>query len=409
MNNNTCLLIYNHPIVASAPTIMDHVNSFNMYSVNDFININTNYGFPPILNSYKFDIIVLHYSLFGKYPFLLSKHFIDYIKDQSSSIKIAFFQDEHQYCLQRFNLINDLKISVIFSLLEEQNLDKVYGRCENVKYKFTTLTGYVSDELKSKSSLFTKPFNERSVDFGYRARDLSFVMGKGAQEKTNIAIKFAELCVGKKYKLDLSSSENSRLHGDEWYRFVANCKAMLGVEAGVSIFDINGEAFAECKSYLNVNPGCTFEEIYNAVLRKYELSDENVYYRTISPRVFEAAAFKVCMVMFEGSYSGLLQPYIHYIPLRKNFSNIEEVFDTFNNLDRCKSITENAYSHLIKKNVYTFNNFIKEFDSKIKLIGAKNIVLNQDFKPLDIALLKLHKKFSFKFKIKRILKKFLLK
>ena len=47
--------------------------------------------------------------------------------------------------------------------------------------------------------------------------------------------------------------------------------------------------------------------------------------RTISPRHFEAAAFRVCQVLFEGRYAGVMEPMRHYIPLRKDFSNFDEV------------------------------------------------------------------------------------
>jgi hypothetical protein len=232
-------------------------------------------------------------------------------------------------------------------------------------------------------------------------------MGKGAQEKNNIHIRFAKFCEGKNYNLDLSASNKTRIYGDDWYRFVANCKAMLGVEAGVSIFDINGEAVDECTKYLHSNPHCSFDEIYNDVLIKYETSEDNVYYRTISPRIFEAAAFKVCMILFEGSYSGLLQPHIHYIPLKKDFSNISDVFKTFNNSEMCNMLTGNAFNHLIKNNTFTFNLFIQDFDQKINNIISEKNISKQDFHLLDKQISNMQKHYIFKFHLKQKLKKIL--
>ena len=146
---------------------------------------------------------------------LNSRLFLEFLQKQSNSIKIAFFQDEYQFCTERFRLINDLKISVVFSLLEEKYLHSVYNRCECVTHVFNTLTGYVSEDLRKKSILFEKNFHDRTVDFGYRARELSFVMGKGAQEKTEISLKFKQVCTGKDYVLDFDSSNNSRIYGDE--------------------------------------------------------------------------------------------------------------------------------------------------------------------------------------------------
>ena len=51
--------------------------------------------------------------------------------------------------------------------------------------------------------------------------------------------------------------------------------------------------------------------------RRARALDRRVRYRTIGPRHFEAAAMRVCQVLFEGSYSGLMEPMRHYIPVRR--------------------------------------------------------------------------------------------
>ena len=40
--------------------------------------------------------------------------------------------------------------------------------------------------------------------------------------------------------ITISNGEEDRIYGEDWHRFIANCKGMLGVEAGTSIFDIDG-------------------------------------------------------------------------------------------------------------------------------------------------------------------------
>ena len=363
------LLLYRHPITVNAPTIMDHVKSFKLYSVNSYINVNTEFGFPDIIKRYSFDVIIFHYSLFGIYPFSLPSEFIKYVKMAKKSVKVAFFQDEYQYCLQRFKLINDLNISVIYSLLNSENFDKVYGRCKSVKYVFGTLTGYISDDLLNKSEIYGKPFAEREIDFGYRARSLPYLMGEGAQDKTNIGLQFLEYCKNKDYSTDISMSNDSRIYGDDWYRFVGNCKAMLGVEAGVSIFDVDGSAEVECKKFLKKNPNATFRETYDCVLHKFEASPENVKYRMISPRIFETAALRVCMILFEGNYSNLLKPNVHYIALKKDFSNMDSVMSEFHDSQRRKQLVQNAYRDLIESKQFSFQGFVRSVDGDFSNIG----------------------------------------
>ena len=109
----------------------------------------------------------------------------------------------------------------------------------------STLTGYVSDDLLDAAGRFAKPDAQRAVDVGYRGRPLPAYLGRGAQEKTLIGERFAELAAGSGLRLDIAGAEADRLYGDDWYRFLADCRCLLGVESGASAFDLEGEVFAE--------------------------------------------------------------------------------------------------------------------------------------------------------------------
>ena len=87
---------------------------------------------------------------------------------------------------------------------------------------------------------------------------------------------------------------------------------MLGVESGVSAFDLEDEVLTEYAELERASGGVAIEDLTS--LPRWE---DRVYYRTISPRHFEAAAFRVCQVLFEGRYSGVLEPMVHYIPLQE--------------------------------------------------------------------------------------------
>jgi len=67
----------------------------------------------------------------------------------------------------------------------------------------------------------------------------------------------------------------------------------------------------------------------------------------MSPRVFEAAAVRSCQILFEGRYSGILEPMVHYIPLKKDFSNFEEVLRRYRDESIRRELTENAHRDLI--------------------------------------------------------------
>ena len=365
---NGTLLLYHHPLRQSASTIMEHVNAFEQYSHFKFWKVNVELGFPQGLRELPFRALVLHYSLFGIWPYMLNEKFLKYI-EQSQAHKIAFFQDEHRFCQARFAFINRYKIDCIYTLLEPAYFHEVYQKYTTVKKLVYTLPGYVSDDLIALAQIMAKPDKDRMIDIGYRGRRLSFYMGKGGQEKHEIAIGFLQRANGLDLKIDVESDEQCRIYGKGWYKFLANCRAVLGVEAGVSIFDLEDKVRVECGRLISENPIISFEEISKKVLQPWE---GNIPYRTISPRHFEAAAFGVCQILFEGNYSGVMQPMVHYIPLKKDFSNFENVLRMFKDEKLRSKLTENAYCDLIASGKYSYRKFIQEtFDKGLLDCGLK--------------------------------------
>lgn len=368
---NGVLLIYNHPIKDSAATISEHVESFKKYSQEKFYAINTEYNFPSKLNRYAFKAIIFHYSLFAPKQYLLPKRLLRYLERDSISYRIAFGQDEYQYCSLRFDFINKYRISCIYTLLEPSEFKKVYEKYTSVKRIHSTLTGYVSPELINIAKQYHIPYNKRTIDVSYRARHLEFFMGAGAQEKMEIGRRFLEYAVKYNLRCDIKVSNLERFNGLEWHKFLANSKAVLGVEAGVSIFDLEDKVRLECAELVKENPNIDFKTVHDLVLKKWE---NNVYYRQISPRIFEAAALKVVQILFEGKYSNILKPYEHYIPLKKDFSNIDDVVELLKNDEFINKITENAYNDLIASNRFTYKKFIEGVDEELSSISKNGFV-----------------------------------
>jgi len=360
-NINGILLLYHYPLAENASTVMEHVNSFRYHSQFRVWTVNTALGFPTTIGRLRFRVILLHYSLFGV-RYILSDSFLRYLEQHEASYKIAFFQDEHQYCQQRFTFLNHFHVDCVYTLLDPAYFKDVYQKYTRVPKLVTTLTGYVSDELVEKGRKFAKPDYDRRVDVGYRTRQLPFWMGRGSQEKHEIGVRFRQYAKETGLRMDIETAEGHRLYGDEWYRFLGDCKGCLGVEAGVSIFDIEDVVHKEYERLIAENPAITFEEMSERLLNHWE---GNIPYRTISPRHFEAAAFHVCQILYEGDYQGIMKPMVHYIPLKKDFSNFGEVIRLFHDDNFRHQITNNCYRDLIASGQYSYRKFIEGFDQEL--------------------------------------------
>jgi hypothetical protein len=380
---NGILLLYHRPVVQGAPTVMEHVDAFRDGSCFRVWAVNTELGFPRRLPDLDFQIVVLHYSLFGLYPFALSERFIAYLQASRARVKIAFFQDEYRYWPQRSALIEACGISWVYTLLTPPYFADTYLSRTRATRLISTLPGYVGDDLVRLAGRLTRPDRARQVDVGYRARRIGHRWGRGAQEKHLIAEHFLRRAAGSGLRLDISPDEDQRLYGMRYYEFLANCRAVLGVEAGVSIFDIDDVVGPAYERLTARHPGLGFDEVFQALLWQYE---DKIYYRTISPRHFEAAAFRVCQILFEGQYSGILRPMVHYIPLKKDFSNFDLVLQHFRDPSVRETLTENAYRDLIASGTYSYRGFMAGFDAELRAQGFEPTLSAAEIQQVDACL-----------------------
>ena len=354
----------------TASTISEHVSSFRRHSRFPVWEVNTDLPMPPALARYEFAAIVLHYSLFSPTWYMLDEAFRELLH-RASGYKIAFFQDEMRHCDDRFWFLDEFEIDCVYTCLEPPEFDAVYGSRTRVQTLRPNIPGYVDEGLVQAADRFAVADADRTVDVGYRARPLPPWMGRGALEKTEIGHRFRALAAGSELALDIGMEEEDRLYGEDWYRFVANCRGMLGVESGVSAFDLDDRArhdYERLRAERGPEAEITIEELERGPLGEV---DGNVYYRTISPRHFEAAAFGVCQILFEGRYSGAMQPGVHYLPLRKDFSNLEGVIERFKDPAERERITSAARRDLIDSGDYSYRRFIEGFDETVVAAGLK--------------------------------------
>jgi hypothetical protein len=283
------------------------------------------------------------------------------------TLRIAFFQDEMHWCRQRFAFIRDSRIDWIYTLIEPSNWPLVYGKHTPGVRLLYTIPGYVDDDLLALQR-HAKPAAARTVDVGYRGRQLPPHLGRGAQEKHEIGVRFQELASRSGLKLDIESSEDKRIYGEAWHRFLGDCRSALGVEAGTSIFDIDDEVRLAHEAWQRGRRLVPFDVECADLLHRTE---GNIYYRTVSPRHFEAAALGTAQILFPGAYSGILDPARHAILLQKDFSNFDDVLHQLRDPARVAAVAAAANRDLIDSGKYSYAAFIASFDDELRRAGLR--------------------------------------
>lgn len=340
----------------SAGTIVDHVLAFPRYSRHRIWVLNRLGDLPVGLKLERFDGIIIHYSIVISHDHFLTKRARAAIR-HFRGFKAVFVQDDYRWINRTVAAMAYLRVNAIFCLAPQEIVDAVYSPqiLPNVR-KTTVLAGYVPEAL---TRIEPKPYGEREIDVGYRARKLSAWVGSHAQEKWQIADRF--LRDAPRYGLicDISCREEDRIYGDRWIEFLRNCRAVLGTESGSSVCDFTGEIQRQVEAHERRDPNVSFETLRDLYFKDV---DGKIMMNVVSPRCFEAAALRTLMILYEGKYSGTMVPWRHYVPLRKDHSNMDEVVAVLRDSDRWSEIVERAYREVALNPQYTYRAMVERFD-----------------------------------------------
>jgi hypothetical protein len=138
---------------------------------------------------------------------------------------------------------------------------------------------------------------------------------------------------------------------------------MLGSESGCNVFDWEGDLEQRIKAYRYRYPQASEESIYSAVVAPTE---RNGLMNQISPRVFETIALRSVLILFEGNYSGVLEPGRHYIALKKDGSNLRDVFAQLQDGKIVDNVSDRAYSDIISSEKYSYKKFVGRIDQELE-------------------------------------------
>jgi len=342
-----------------AATVREHIDSLIGFSRHHVRKVSILGDLPPRLDLDHFDVVIVHYSLIACHN--------SYVSAQARAtlaafrgLKAIFIQDEYRFVDATIAAMREIGIDLLFTCVPEPEIEKVYpqARLPGVT-KVNVLTGYVPEHLLDRP---VQPYAERPIAVGYRARKVPAWLGELGYEKYEIGRIFRDDAAQDGLVLDISFREEDRLYGDEWIEFVCRCRAMLGVESGASVFDFSGDIQRNVDDHVRRNPGVEFpvlKELYFADV------DGKIGLNQISPRCFEAAALRTLLVMYEGDYSGRMQPWRHYVPLKKDHSNHAEVVAIIKDAARAGEIVEAAYRDVACNPQNTFRAFVAQFDEAV--------------------------------------------
>ncbi|MBK9283217.1 MAG: hypothetical protein IPM51_02750 [Sphingobacteriaceae bacterium] len=362
-------------------TVNEHLYSFRRYSnarcyyykldhrVDSF---NKAEPIPDYLNNIDFDLIIYHYGFASSR--WAGREFLDLTLNQvrhfskSKAVKALITQDEYKNSFELSHIINELNIQVVFTLATMEEALKIFDEVDHNKVKFhRVLTGYIDPKSIFRSRLRSL-FIKRVIDVGYRARNLPQWLGRHGYMKSQISDVFKKACDKYSINNDISIKPEDTLFGNKWPKFLHKCKYMIGVEGGATVLDKYGEIWKKGSEYLKQNPNCSFEEIEQEC---FPGLDGKLKLINISPRHLECCVTKTCQVMLESTFNDILIGGKHYIAVKNDFSNLDEVMMQIKNDVNRKKIVNNAYKDIVLSGKYSYKTFVEFVTNKSAELAFK--------------------------------------
>jgi len=346
-------------------TVREHLNSFARFSRHRVAYAPAPAGVPLTFSLDVFDVVILHYSIRLAFDWHLSAEFAWALK-RFNGLKAAFLQDEYDHTWRACQWIDQPGVGLVFTCVPPKYVRDIYSKVDHDRVTFEqTLTGYLP--MDADLSKHIRPLADRQVVIGYRGRELPFRYGRLAREKLMIGVRMRLACQARGVPHDIEWTEDRRIYGDAWMDFVGSCRATLGTESGSNVFDFDGSLTAEVNAALQANPRLTFEEVEEQFLRDREMDG---VMNQVSPRIFEAVALRTGLILFEGTYSGVVRPDEHFIPLRKDFSNVDEVLRRVRDDRELSAMTNRAHRDVIGSGAYSYAAFVRGVDASLEKHAA---------------------------------------
>lgn len=343
-------------------TIDEHLYSFARYSGQECWYLNAFFGVPSFITRIPFDLIVYHYTFTGL-KWNGAEHFEADLRRLAAlkglpGYKVAVPQDEYVNTVAMCRFFRDFGIRTVFTCFPPSEYQKAYPReLSGLEHYVTVLTGYIDETSLAEVSAFCRPHRERTRDVGYRARKVPFWLGRHGLIKWRLTEVFQEAAAGTGIRADLSNDDRDVFIGKEWYRFLADCRVVLGCEGGASLHDPVGEIRGKVEDYVAAHPDASFDEVERTCFKGL---DGNLELFALSPRHFEACITRTCQALVEGEYAGIFKPGVHYIEIRKDWSNVDEVVEKIRDADYCQNMAERAYEDIIRPGRCTYRAFVRE-------------------------------------------------
>lgn len=255
--------------------------------------------------------------------------------------KLVYFpRNEFKNFLPKREFIKEAHVDLVASQLPLAGASYLYG----------DLTKVISLPHAANLDIYKPqiPFARREITIGSRTAKYPLFLLDNSRNSIGVLMEHIK-AVRKNWVIDYSNNLADRFDQYGWSYFLNKCKFTVATEAGASYVDKTDQVQKDIQAYISQYPEVQPDQLERAFAHRINNLPSG---KCISPRHFEAIACKTCQVLIEGEYNGILEPGRHYIPLKKDFSNLDEVLTKMENQKLVNDIVEEAYCFVKEKHTH---------------------------------------------------------
>ena len=318
---------------------------------------------PDWIQRSKFDVIVFFNSLVGYRTsgplFYEWKKHVDWFRD-IDCLKIAVTQDDYDCAGILDEWLFDWGVSAVITALKDHK-KTLYPIMHDKARFYQCFTGYIHDETARRFAHTLLPICERKTDLFYRARKLMYYLGSHGQMKHKIAEIVGKRAGTLGYNCDISTRIEDVIFGDAWFDRLAASKAVFGCKGGASAINLFNEARIIETTLKRKNPELSFDEFDKHMPPDWD----SHMFSALSPRHFECVITKTCQILIEDDYDGAFEAENHYIPLKPDFSNLDEALEKLRDYQYIQEMVDSAYRDVYVNGNYTYRAFAELIETAI--------------------------------------------
>lgn len=359
----TVLVIYHRaPLTPWRSTYRSHLESLSRYSSHQCFHFNTaRPSAPAYIASLNPDLVVFHYTFLAhrQVPEDFAEHCKRVVFTKGMDCpKVLVPHDEQAHADLLVSFCRDFGISHVMTPAPPEEWRNIYRGLDFETTKFQrVLTGYIDDATVQRHAAWSAAERDRPIDIGYRSWSTGPYYGRHGMLKRQIGEVFAAAAVQHGLSTDISGRPQDAKLEEEWFEFLLDCRYTIGVEGGSSVFDYDGSIASRTKQYLADHENASFQEVEAACFPE---ADGRFNYRLLGPRHLEAAVTRTGQALIEGEYAGALKPGVHYLEIKRDFSNLDHVVEMMKDEDLRLSMVERAYQDVVESGKFSYQSFAQQ-------------------------------------------------